>query len=157
MDIKVEKVTITNITQDDLVDFLSTALYGNPSVGTITNPEDTKSVFLAEQFDQLYPNGCYEEKLAYILLNHGTVYITDLEAYDDDEFFVPEGKLIRKLHAYPINLARITAVLETIYQGLRGNHLKKSFESIFINPGEGDMYDAYNILQSIAYNDVVYG
>ena len=75
------KTIISDINFEDLVDLFSTALYGSHKFGAYYNKSDY------EKCPDKNDGDCYEDKLARILLNGGTVVVFDLYAEMDGDFY----------------------------------------------------------------------
>ena len=75
------KTIISDINFEDLVDLFSTALYGSQKFGAYYNKSDYEKCTDKKDGD------CYEDKLARILLNGGTVVVFDLYAEMDEDFY----------------------------------------------------------------------
>ena len=151
------KVTVTELTHDELVDILSTALY---DCDYLTADYDTKAWKEIPQ-DKKHGN-CFEDHLADVLLNDGIIFITDNEAngelyktpgvpchlekpawweqgQDDDSCVVG---------VYEVNLKAILKACSTP----RGYKLLTETLN-----GEGDYFTANNLLQIAMFGEEIYG
>ena len=75
------KTTIESITHDDLVELFSTALYGSDIFGVDYDAE------VYNHCPDKKGNDCLEDKIARILLNGGSITISDLYADDENDFY----------------------------------------------------------------------
>lgn len=159
------QVTITEITQEDLVDFLSTALYSS-SYLSADYDEDAE----IERDD----DDCYEDVMAKILLNGGIIRVTDGYAegavYGDLSCEVDEdGEDV----TYNVTLQDIKSGLEaaangTFNAGENGEYTpdwrdrniefaKRSFNALTWNEREWDALTADCLMQIILFDEIVYG
>ena len=151
------KVQVTELTHDELVDILSTALYG---CDYLTADYDTKAW---KEIPQSKKHGdCFEDHLADVLLNDGIIFITDNEAdgvlyetsdvpchlekpawweqgNDDDSY---------EVGVYEVSLKAI----------LRACSSPKGTELLMeVLNGQGDYFTANNLLQLAMFGQVIYG
>lgn len=154
--------TINEITHDDLVDLFSSACYGSNYLSV----EYEESIEYNE-------SDCHEDIIANILLNGGSVKVTD--AYADGVHY---GKL--KYEYNEDNDAIYTVTLKDIKRGLERaangtfnvgkndefcpdwvdrniNFAKRSFNAFTGNEEEWDAITADCLMQVILFNEIVYG
>jgi hypothetical protein len=74
--------TISDITHDDLVELLSTALYGSQWIGVNCDTEEYDDEFDNEEHED---RNSIEDVLARILLNGKTIEICDMFAVDEND------------------------------------------------------------------------
>ena len=141
---------VKELTQEDLVNLLSTALYGNNGWYCDYVKEDYETLCIPDKTD------CYEDKLAKILLGGGSIEISDRYAEDKNDHY---SKLS---HAWDAEHACMTycVTLEDVYRGL-DKAAKKGYQDRVSNlandPAQLDMFDADLLLQYIVYGDYIYG
>ena len=158
------KTIITDITQEDLVNLLSTALSGSDYFGAdydsneyrkIPNPDDCE---------------CFEEKLAKMLLNGKTITISDAYVEDEEDF---HGDLWHEWDNesstmdYTINLENIKKGLQKCIDGTfkenegcgdEKSYMRKCVNDLMYEDSmELDLYEAENIMQIIVFGELVYG
>ena len=146
------KSTITNLTQEDLVNLISTASYG--------------SQWLDFQYDKskcpdVRPNDCAEDIAAKILLAGGTIEFIDNYAEEPDEIYSSKAHYEADAGIYPISLIDIANGLET---ALNGGFNKASYseeedarESVFnLQTGDLDNGEAETLMQIILFNEIIY-
>ena len=137
------KKTITEITHDDLVDILSTALYGCDFLGA-----DYDSEFYDALPDEKKEGDCYEDKMADILLNGGKIRVVDF--YAEGEVY-GNGKLDKNDENGIYFLT-----LEDFIKAMESEEGWKYAEELLINE-DGDYFTANNLLQIAMFGEVVYG
>lgn len=153
--------TISNITHEEIVNLLSTALYGSTYMSADYN---------REKYKRLFKEGdCYEDKMARILLEGGAITVTDGYAQDEDEVWSKKGRWNKDLEE-----AQYTITLKDIEEGLQ-----KALDGTFkLNEGcedserswarrvvtdmmseypAFDYFDADMIMQIIMFGKIVYG
>ena len=153
--------TISNITHEEIVNLLSTALYGSIYMSADYN---------REKYKRLFKEGdCYEDKMARILLEGGAITVTDGFAEDEDEVWSKKGRWNKDLEE-----AQYTITLKDIEEGLQ-KALDGTFE---VNEGtedserrwarkvvmnmmdeypDYDLPDADMIMQIILFGRIIYG
>lgn len=160
------QVTITEITQEDLVDFLSTAFYGSNYLSADYD-EDAK----IERDD----DDCYEDIMAKILLSGGAIQVTDGYAegavYGDLSCRVEDDEDLNV--TYNVTLQDIKDGLEAAANGTfnagendeytpdwRDRNIefaKRSFNALTWNEREWDALTADCLMQIILFDQIVYG
>lgn len=140
------RVTVTELSHEDLVDILSTALYGCPYLAV---GYDKK--LWAEISEDKKEGHCYEDHLADMLLNGHWLEVTDYYA---------EGVLYTRRH-HPVKLLddEGNGIYALTLQDLlwacsspRGYKLLTEVLS-----GEGDYFTANNLLQIALFGEEIYG
>lgn len=136
------EIKVTSLEHEELVDLLSTALYGS-------------SWFYASYNKNIYDTlkdthgDCLEDKLADMLLYGHKITIVDTEAEGDshsDKFVRFEGKYQNAV--YEVELKDFLKVAST----------KKGFKLLEeVLSGEGDYYTADAFLQRVVFGEEVYG
>lgn len=156
------QVTITEITQEDLVDFLNTAFYGSNYL-SVDYDEDAK----IERDD----DDCYEDIMAKILLSGGAIKVTD--GYADGCHY---GKLKYQFNedydaTYTLRYIDILNGLERAANGTFNTRkdvgddfadrniefAKRSFNAFDWNEREWDALTADCLMQIILFDEIVYG
>ena len=141
------RITVTELSHEDLVNILSTALYGCDYLTSDYNddtwnkiPEDKKE------------GDCYEDHLADMLLNGHYITITDLYA---------EGQIygLRK-HPVPASVdeeGNVTYCL-SLEDLLWACSSPRGYELVTETlSGEGDYFTANNLLQIALFGEEIYG
>jgi hypothetical protein len=135
------KITVTEITHDELVNLLSTALYDS-------------SWFEADYDSDIYKtlkktNGdCFEDKLADMLLNGHKITIIDHEAEGESYSKKCVGFTTRESAVYKVDLKDFLDVAST----------KTGFKLLEeVLDGDGDYYTADAFLQRVVFGEEVYG
>ena len=136
------EIKVTELEHDELVDLLSTALYGS----TWFDASYDKNIYEKLENTQ---GECFEDKLADMLLNGHKITITDMEADGEsysEKFVKFEGKYQNAV--YEIELNDFLNVAST----------KKGFRLLEdVLSGEGDYYTADAFLQRVVFDEEVYG
>ena len=160
------KITITEITHEDLVNLFSAALYGSTYLSADYTIEDKRGVDVSE-------DDCYEDIIAKILLSGKSVEVTDYYAEgcyygslpykfqdkDDDDSSV----------IYFVNLESIKRGLERAANGTFNagddewteqtkRSARVSFESFMDEDRcDFDLVRADILMQIILFNEIIYG
>lgn len=153
---------IKSLSHDDLVNFLSTALYGS----SYLSAEYDKEFYNSIPEDQRHGD-CYEDKMADVLLNGGTIYIFDNysegEGYgspDDYEVITENGY---EYTMYKLTLDKLIRGLEKCANGTYNVHddskyIKECFDEVADEEeGDYDLSMADSLMQVILFNELVYG
>lgn len=159
------QTTITELTKEDLVNLLSTALYG--------------SNYLSADYEESVEHDeddCYEEIMAGILLNGGKILITDGYAEDGEVY----GNLPCKVDededgclttTYHVTLDDITTGLTRAANGTFNTRpdvsaeyvdsniefAKRSFNAFAFDEREWDYNTADCLMQIILFDEIIYG
>lgn len=130
-------VKILELTHDELSNIITTAFYDNPNMAV--DYEGTPSIIY----------NCFEDNVAQILLDGGTILVTD-QAQD-------EGDVYGDLPKYVDNDGYITykVTLEDILKRASNQECLRMIEDI--ESGEGDMFTAWNLMQIIVFGEIIYG
>lgn len=143
---------ITELDHENLVDFLSTATYG----------DNTFEIFIPEEFKELRDQGegdCWEDKLANVLLAGGKLDIVDR---DDDEITHDEVATFHHLEKYTDGFENFVYYpayrigLEDIIKAAQTDEGYRYAKELWIDE-MGDFYTAWNLLQLVIFGEVVYG
>ena len=136
------EIKVTELEHNELVDLLSTALYGS----TWFDASYDKDIY--EKLEKTHGE-CFEDKLADMLLNGHKIIITDLEAEGEsysEKFVKFEGKYQNAV--YEVELNDFLKVAST----------KKGFRLLEdVLSGEGDYYTADAFLQRVVFDEEIYG
>lgn len=148
------QIKVIELSHANLVDILSTALYG---CGWLKVDYDTE--FLKSIPDEKKSGDCFEDHLADVLLNGGKIEITDEEA---------DGQLY-KVRGVPCYLEEVTwwdseesyqvGVYELSLKAiLRACSTPRGYSLLLdtLN-GQGDYYTANNLLQIALFGKEIYG
>lgn len=136
------KFKVVALEHEELVDILSTALYGC---------DWTMTDYDRKIWESIHPDGddsCFEDKLAELLLLGHPIYITDIWAEGERYGDVCESIIKGDETEYIVTLDRILETAST----QDGYELVKE-----ILCGEGDYYTGNNFLQMVMFGEVVYG
>ena len=158
---KVEtKIAITDITQDDLVNLFSTALYGSYYLGA-----DYPNIC---KFDH---DDCYEDRLAKTLLNGGSIDIIDGYAegcvygnlpheFEKDEDVEEGYESVR----YKVTLEDVRKGLEKAGSGKfkinfdgEEDFARRAFTAFVNEDGNFDLIYADCLMQIIVFGELIYG
>ena len=155
------RTTISDITKEDLVNLLSTALYGSTYLS---------ADYDAEKYKRLFKEGdCYEDKMARILLEGGEITVIDGYAEDEDEVYSKRGKWDKDLEEaqYTITLKDIEEGLQKALDGTfklhegteqgEKNWARKVVMNMMSEDGDYDLPDADMIMQINMFGEIVYG
>jgi len=151
MEIPLE-VKIKDLDQENLVDLISTATYGNNNFG-IEYPKEYYKEHLKDEED------CWEDKIAKCLLAGQSIVVSDLQSESEDDVC---GELphvwnkSRETVDYTVNLKDIIKGLENALESK--DEYKRNTASRFVfNTDDFDMEDADILFQIIVYGDYIYG
>jgi len=149
------RITVTELSHEDLVNILSTALYGCDYLQVDYDREFWKSIP-----EDKKSGDSYEDHLADILLNGGAIELTDIES--DGELYKTRGVPSRvekeispynpnELYEVGVYTLRLKAILKAC-SSERGYKLLTETLS-----GEGDYFTANNLLQIAMFGEEIYG
>lgn len=147
------KTIITEITHEDIVNLLSTGIYGSHFLGVDYSVEDYRKIPNPDEYV------CIEDKCAKLLLNGKSIVIFDMYAEDEEDF---HGKLY---HSWDFDNATMdyTITLSDIKKGLQkaidngGWDAKCAFDLINDDSCDLDLTEAENLLQIITFGEAIYG
>ena len=130
-------VKILKLTLEELSDIISTAFYGNEYMAV--DYQGNPSTF----------HDCFEDNVAQVLLDGGTILVTDQAQLEGDTY----GDLPK----YVDNDGYITykVTLEDILKGASNLECLEMIQSIF--KGDGDMYTGWDLFQRIVFGEIIYG
>ena len=130
-------VKILKLTLEELSDIISTAFYGNEYMAV--DYQGNPCTFHA----------CFEDNVAQVLLDGGTILVTDQAQLEGDTY----GDLPK----YVDNDGYITykVTLEDILKGASNLECLEMIQSIF--KGDGDMYTGWDLFQRIVFGEIIYG
>lgn len=139
------KIQVTEISHEELSDFISCATYGNSYMGVNIKKKDWQALVSVKP--ELKNVQFIEDKCAHLLLNNGCIYITDMDA--DEEVY---GNLP---HTIDADTGEVTyqVKIEDILKGLSNEEVRwavADWENMDLTAG-------YAIMQAIAFGKVVYG
>lgn len=147
------QIKVTELNHANLVDILSTALFGCDWLEA-----DYDSNFWKSIPGDKKSGHCFEDHLADVLLNGGTITLSDKEA--DGELYKVRGVPCHlekvdwwdaenyKIGVYTLNLRALLKACSTPY----GYELLTEVLS-----GQGDYFTANNLLQIAIFGEVIYG
>lgn len=148
------KVQVTELTHDELVDILSTALYGCDYLQVDYDLKVWETI-PAEKKE----GNCFEDHLADMLLNGHAIELTDIES--EGELYKVRGvpcRVRKEASEYnPNNSYEVSVYVVNLKTILRacsspeGNQLL-----IEVLNGQGDYFTANNLLQLAMFGQIVY-
>lgn len=147
------KTIITEITHDDIVNLLSTGLYGSQLFGIDYNVEDYRKIPNPDEYD------CIEDKCAKLLLNGKSIVIYDKYAEDEEDF---HGKLYHSWDSdnetmdYSITLSDIKKGIQKAIDNGDWD-AECAFDLINNDACDLDLTEAENLLQIITFGEAIYG
>jgi hypothetical protein len=154
------QVTISEITQDDLVNLFSTAFYGSNYLAA-----DYKD---AIEYDE---DDCHEEILAKILLNGGEILVTDYDAdgchygnlrweYNEDydvTYHVRYEDIVRGLEKAGSGTFNARPDVSEDFADRNIKFAKSSFNAFAYDDTEWDLTTADCLMQIILFDEIIYG
>lgn len=161
------QTTITDLTQEDLVNLFSTAFYGS----NYLSADYEESVEYNE-------DDCHEEIMAKILLNGGKILITDGYAEDGEVYGNLPCEVKEDEENYGCFITTYFATLKDILSGLTKaangtfntrpdvsaeysdrniEFAKRSFNAFAFDEREWDYNTADCLMQIILFNEIIYG
>ena len=147
------RTIIEEIAHDDIVNLLSTAIYGSQFFGVDYSIDDYRKIPNPDEYD------CIEGKCAKLLLNGKSIVIYDMYAEDEEDFY---GKLYHSWDSYNKTMD-YTITLSDIKKGIEkainsgGYDAKCAFDLINNDSCDLDLTEAVNLLQIITFGETVYG
>ena len=152
-----QNIEIVSVSKDDLVNLLSTALYGSSYLSA-----DYDKIFYYQIPDDKKRGDCFEEKCADVLLNGGEIYIYDGQS--EGEVYSDKGIVINdSCTQYTITLDDIINGLQRAVNGTYNvcNDQKYVHDCVFALDDDFDfdfdLTDADTLMQVILFNEVIYG
>ena len=141
------RITVTELSHEDLVDILSTALYGCDYLRVDYNKETWSEIPEDKKEGQ-----CYEDHLTDMLLNGHYIAATDI--YADGEIY---GKRKHPMPASVDKKGNVTYCL-ALQDLLWACSSPRGYKLITeILSGEGDYFTANNLLQIALFGEEIYG
>ena len=135
------KITVTELNHDDLVNLLSTALYGSNWFAASYDKNVYKSLTETE-------GDCFEDALADMLLAGHKITITD--------YYAEGESYSKKCVGFDDDAAAEYEV--TLKDFLKTASTKSGFKLVEeVLDGNGDFYTGDEFLQRVVFGDVIYG
>ena len=134
------EVKILELTHEELSNIITTAFYGNDIMEV--DYEGSPSTH----------HKCFEDNIAQVLLDGGTIRVTDTESWGSDNPADGFGKLPRYINGDDCIVYKVT--LKDILEGASTPECLRMIQDIL--SGEGDMYTASNLMQTIVYGEIIY-
>ena len=143
------KNKVIELTHEEIVNIFSTANYNNISLElSYADSMDDLAREVKKKWNDTHGDTmCYEDKLAAILENGGTIAAIDVEEYEYGDYDGEEPT--KENHVYPITMQTLLDACST-EEGY-------SYAKRLLVDEEGDLYDAWNIIQIAMFGEVVYG
>lgn len=147
------KTIITEITHEDIVNLLSTGLYGSQFLGVDYSVGDYRKIPNPDEYD------CIEDKCAKLLLNGKSIVIYDMYAEDEEDF---HGELYHSWDSdnetmdYTVKLSDIKKGIEKAIDN-GGWDAECAFDLINDDSCNLDLNEAENLLQIITFGKAIYG
>lgn len=145
------KTIITEIEQEDLVDFFSTATFGS-NIFAIKVPKGSyKGTELEDE------NDCREDMWAKVLMNGSPIYVYDYESEEESYGDKPHKWIADK------EAMRYTITLEDIKKGIqkclddKSDFLQTCARDLINGGYDLDLPEAEAILQVITFGELIYG
>lgn len=175
------KLTVTELSHEDLVNLFSTATYDNDLIH-VEVAEDEESLSLAEKAIEsaTESNDCREDVWAYVLLHGGRLEISDMadesEEPEDEtqvKYYGKEGInwLSTRYKPFTVVTREIVFGLDLCEHSFKAPAYTVNLENIlngFNNPKASpyvhdimeeadDLYTNYNVIQIAVFGDIIYG
>ena len=143
------KIQVIELTHEEIVNIFSTANYNNSSLElSYADSMDDLAREVKKKWNDTHGDTmCYEDKLAAILENGGTIAAIDAEEYKYRDYNGEEPT--KENHVYPITMQTLLDACST-EEGY-------SYAKRLLVDEEGDLYDAWNIIQIAMFGEVIYG
>lgn len=143
------KIKVIELTHEEIVNIFSTANYNNISLElSYADSMDDLAREVKKKWNDTHGDTmCYEDKLAAILENGGTIAAIDAEEYKYRDYNGEEPT--KENHVYPITMQTLLDACST-KEGY-------SYTKRLLVDEEGDLYDAWNIIQIAMFGEVIYG
>lgn len=141
------RIIVTELSHEELVDILATALYGCDYLGC----DFSRDVWYQIPEDKKEGN-CYEDRLADMLLNGYYIAITDV--YAEGQIY---GKRKHSMPATKDEEGDVTYYL-TLADILWACSSPKGYKLVTeVLNGEGDYFTANNLIQIATFGEIIYG
>lgn len=134
------KITVTELTHEELVNLLSTALYGSSWFGASYDKNIYKTLEKTE-------GDCFEDALADMLLNKQKITITD--------YYAEGEKYSKKFVRFDGEDAEYEITLKDILNTASTKSGFKLVEEVL--DGDGDFWTADAFLQRVVFGEEIYG
>lgn len=152
-----QNIEIVSVSKDDIINLLSTALYGS---SYLSAEYDTD--FYNSLPDDKKDGNCFEEICADVLLNGGKIYIYDDQS--EGEVYSDKGVSIYDCRTkYTVTLDDIVKGLQRAVNGTYKVHNNQKYvhDCVFALDGDFeyeclDLTDADTLMQVILFNEVIY-
>ena len=143
------KIQVIELTHEEIVNIFSTASYDNYLLElSYGDSMDDLAREVKKKWNETHGDTmCYEDKLAAILENGGTIAAVDKEEYEYGSYEGEEPT--KENHVYPITMKSLLDACSTT-EGY-------SYAKRLLKDEEGDIYDAWNIIQIAMFGEVIYG
>lgn len=150
------RTIIEEINHDDLVDLLSTALYGSSMFACDYSKDEYR------EFCQVDENDCIEDKMAKLLLAGKSIRIGDMYAEDEDDHYKGLNSYHwddeREIMWYDVTLDDIRIGVQRCLDCKDDDGYIRRCAVDFINGvGDMDMPEAESIMQVILWEGLIYG
>lgn len=149
------KITITEITQEDLVILISTATYGSPWLGFQYDKADCPDRSALDSMEDI---------AAKILLAGGAVEFIDYFAEDSDDIYADTAHFESDAGIYPVTLESVRTGLESAFNGTfcandrqEKSYARRCAAELVKEEPNFDMSDADALMQIIMFNEIIYG
>ena len=140
------KIKVKELNHDGLVNFFSTALYGNACF--VGNYSDEAREKVVEE------NDCFEDIMAKILLNGGVVEIIDMYSQEGDQPYSDKAHWDDQIEHFIYTIS-LDDVLAGINKAAEDKYDKKHVTNFVLE--DYDMVDADALLQYVCFSEIVYG
>ena len=143
------KIQVIELTHEEIVNIFSTANYNNSSleISYADSMDDLAREVKKKWNDTHGDTMCYEDKLAAILENGGTIAAIDVEEYEYGDYDGEEPTKDKGIH--PLTLMKLLDACSTT-EGYK-------YAKTLLVDEDGDFYDAWNIIQIAMFGEVIYG
>lgn len=143
------KIQVIELTHEEIVNILSTASYDNYLLElSYADSMDDLAREVKKKWNETHGDTmCYEDKLAAILENGGTIVAVDKEEYEYGSYEGEEPNKDKGIH--PLTLKKLLDACSTT-EGYK-------YAKTLLVDEDGDFYDAWNIIQIAMFGEVVYG
>lgn len=149
------RITVTELSHEDLVDILSTALYGCDYLQVDYDRKAWEAIPSEKK-----EGDCFEDRLADMLLNGYTIELTDIES--DGELHKVRGvscRVRKEQSMYnPNESYEVSVYMLNLKAILRACSSPRGYKLVTETlSGEGDYFTANNLLQIALFGEEIYG
>ena len=143
------KIQVIELTHEEIVNIFSTASYDNYLLElSYADSMDDLAREVKKKWNETHGDTmCYEDKLAAILENGGTIVAVDKGEYEYGSYEGEEPNKDKGIH--PLTLKKLLDACSTT-EGYK-------YAKTLLVDEDGDFYDAWNIIQIAMFGEVVYG